>query len=277
MPADRPRRTFNGTLAAAIDDLVRNGYDSPGRVEGWLLQIRRAALDAMLPLAEAERQLREAMGEVYRRMVDRRELLRINPGVERFTLERVAPRLRAELDRRIMASADLIKLDRARAVERTLQRFSGWATSVPAGGTRAAEKGKLSADLRKPLAQLPFVQRRVLIDQGHKLVSGLNEVLATDGGAIAGRWRSRWRQAGYNYREDHRERDARVYTVRGNWAMDRGLMRAGPNGYTDQITKPGEEVFCRCSYSYLFNLRDLPADMLTAKGRAALKDVRVVA
>jgi hypothetical protein len=34
---------------------------------------------------------------------------------------------------------------------------------------------------------------------------------------------------------------------------------------------PAEEVFCQCRYKYIFNLRDLPDEMLTDKGRATIK------
>ena len=39
------------------------------------------------------------------------------------------------------------------------------------------------------------------------------------------------------------------------------------DGYTDEMTKPGEEVFCRCYVTYLYDLADLPSDMLTQKGK----------
>ena len=136
------------------------------------------------------------------------------------------------------------------------------------------DKNDTKTGIRKSLAQLPFEERRVLIDQGHKLSASLSEILALEGGAIAGEWHSQWRRAGYNYREDHKERDMQVYTIRNNWAMQKGLMKAGPCGYTDDITAAGEEVFCRCSIRYLYNIRDLPETMLTAKGAAALKEVR---
>ena len=61
-----------------------------------------------------------------------------------------------------------------------------------------------------------------------------------------------------------------MYLIRGSWAQEKGLVKPGPVGYTDQITAPGEEVFCRCSLVYIYSIRALPDDMLTAAGRAAL-------
>lgn len=266
---------FQDVLTAAVADLIENGFDSAERVDGWMERIRRAAEEALIPPHFLEEALQRTMRAIYDKQVEQGGILRGHAQVSRFTLERVKPRLRAELDRRIMASAQLIKLNRKNAIEQTLQRFSGWSTSIPSGGTEAANKTKVKADIRKSLAQLPFRERRVLIDQGHKFTAALDDILAGDGGAIAAVWRSRWREANYDYRVDHKERDGEVYAIRDSWAMQRGLMKVGPAGYTDQSTKPGEEVFCRCKYSYLYNLRDLPADMLTAKGRGELANVRV--
>ena len=173
-----------------------------------------------------------------------------------------------------MASAQLIKLNRTAAIEKTLQRFSGWSTSIPKGGSDVVDKLKVKGDIRKSLAQLPFEERRVLVDQGHKFTASLSEILATNSNALAGEWHSHWKQLNYNYRPDHKERDRKVYVVRDNWALKAGLMKAGAVGYTDDITRPGEEVFCRCFYRWIYNLRDLPPEMLTLKGSKELERVR---
>ena len=87
-------------------------------------------------------------------------------------------------------------------------------------------------------------------------------------------WHSKWRQQNYDYREDHKERDLKVYAIRDNWAITKGLMKAGPAGFYDDITKVAEEVFCQCYAKFIYNIRSLPVDMLTAKGKAALADAR---
>ncbi len=269
-----PQRNYYDTLTAAINDLVAHGFDSMARVEFWSGEIRKAAERTMAPLPIMEQMLRDALTSVYSKLVDRGEIARYTPGISRFTLEKVRPQMRAELDRRIMASANLIKLNRTAAIEKTLQRFQGWSTSIPAGGTRTAEKMETKADLKKALARLPFEERRVLIDQGHKLRASVSEIVATDGKALAGVWRSHWRQAGYDYRVDHKERDMQVYLLRGSWALEAGLIKPGPAGYYDKVTAVGEEPFCRCYMVWLFNLRDLPEEMLTNKGREKLAAAR---
>jgi hypothetical protein len=85
----------------------------------------------------------------------------------------------------------------------------------------------------------------------------------------------------------HAEREGKVYAIRDNWAEEQGLMRPNENGYEDAIVappgatqpKPGERdqagtgIYCRCWYTYLYNLDSLPRDMLTPKGEAALERV----
>jgi hypothetical protein len=262
---------FYETITAAIRDITAHGYDSQKRIDGWLAKLRAAACAQMMPERQMQAQLRKAMEAIYRRLVLQGQVWKYQEdSVSKFTLANVKPKLRAELDRRIAASADLIRLNREAAIQKTLQRFSGWSTSIPKGGTLAPGKGAAAMDIRKGMAQLGFVERRVMIDQGHKLVSAINDIVATDGGAIAAIWRSNWRQKNYDYREDHKERDEHVYLIRDSWAHKAGLVKPGKVGYTDQITQPGEEVYCRCNYQYLYTLGKLPPEMLTGKGKAKL-------
>ncbi|MES2048866.1 MAG: hypothetical protein V4447_10725 [Pseudomonadota bacterium] len=262
---------FYQTITAAIQDIEAHGFDSQERIDAWLVKIDVAVRQAMLPEPEMRKILNRTMHDIYTRMIDKGAILKMHPGIPPFRLEQVKPSLRAELDRRIMSSAQLIKLNREQMVTKTLQRFSGWSTSIPAGGSKVVDTADVKNDLRKALRQLPFEERRVAIDQGHKFTASLNDILAVDGGAIAAEWHSHWRQPGYNYREDHKERDKLVYLIRGNWAQQQGLCKRGKNGYTDEITMVGEDPFCRCSYSYIYSLRGLPEEMLTNLGREKLK------
>lgn len=267
-------RTYMNVLTAAVNDLVENGFDSIARVDHWMLELAQAARTAMVPEYRLQQLLSDSLATMYQKLVDGGQIAKLHPGIGRFTLDKVKPRLRAELDRRIMASAQLIKLNRTSAIEKTMQRFSGWATSIPAGGTDAAKKSEVKADIKKSLVQLPFVERRVIIDQGHKLRASLGDILAKDGGAIAVVWHSHWRQAGYDYRVDHKERDGNVYLLKSSWALDKGYVKPGGAGWYDDVTAVGEEVFCRCFATYLYNLRDLPPDMVTLKGKQALELAR---
>lgn len=263
--------SFYDVLRAAIADIAENGYLGPGQIDVWVIRLREAAERLYGRGADVDREVREALGQIYRRFMQRGIKTAI-PGVGQYTLVQVAPQLRAELDRRILASADLIRLNRRAAIEKTLQRFSGWSTSIPAGGA-VIDKREVRVEIGKSVTQAKFEARRVAIDQGHKLVANVANIVAQANGAIAVEWHSHWRQAGYDYRKDHKERDGRIYAMRGSWAIEKGLMRAGSAGYLDEVTMFGQEPYCRCYGRYFSSLRDLPADMLTEKGRAALKAV----
>ena len=240
------KKSFYSVLSDALDDVIENGFDSAKRIDDWMDALREAAEATLTSRRTMEKMLRNALASIYRRMIDDGMVLKHHPGVSLFTIKNLTPSLRAELDRRIMASAELIKLNREAAIQKTLQRFSGWSTSIPKGGTQAANKKKTKKEIRKALASLPFEERRVLIDQGQKFAASINDIVARDGGAIAGQWVSHWRQSGYNYREDHKERDGEIYLFRDSWASKAGLVKAGAAGYADKITQPAEEPFCRC-------------------------------
>lgn len=270
MATSSRRHTFDETLAAAVNDLTENGFTSAERVAFWTDQLRRAADAAMKPVHEAEDALRRALGAIYKRLVERGQIARWHPGIGRFTLQRVAPYLRAELDKRILASVALIKFNREEAVRKTLHRFAGWSTSIPTDGSDATDKRDVKKDIGKSLKELPFAERRLHIDQGHKLTAAINETVAKGGGAIALTWKSHWRQSGYDYRQDHKERDGKVYLIRGSWAQQQGLVKPGFAGYYDEITAVGEQPFCRCYCVFHYTLRSVPQDMLTKKGKESL-------
>ena len=266
--------TFYETITEAIRYFTEHGYEDEDKLRYWTDRIAKALAETATSNEAMMRLLNSNLNAVYRRLVDNAGVMRAHPGVPRFTLERVKQKLRAELDRRIMASANLIKLNRDQMIAQTLRRFSGWATSIPAGGSKIVDKAEVKSDIRKSLASMPFTERRCIIDQGHKLAAAINEVVATDAGAIALEWNSHWRQPGYDYRKDHKERDGEIYLLRDNWAQSKGLVKPGAAGYYDQVTAVGEEVCCRCYARYIYTLRKLPDNMLTSKGRETLKEAR---
>ncbi|HBS9333041.1 TPA: hypothetical protein MAW39_004954 [Klebsiella pneumoniae] len=273
-------KTFTRTVREAVKFFLRNGYTSRQELEQWQAIIRQAAEsetddDYMSMVSDRLR-------KTYDLQVSKARALERHKGLSRFTLNYMEPKLRSELDRRILASADLIKLNRTAAINKTVQRFSGWATSIPVqdyvgGGLSPSSRSGVNYNcdhIQKSAQQVDYEVRRVMIDQSHKLIANIDNIIATSNNAIAAEWHSHWRQAGYDYREDHKERDKLVYLIRRNWAQKNGYVKAGPAGYLDEITQPGEEVFCRCYVTYLYNLRSIPEGMLTQKGRKFLESMK---
>lgn len=273
-PTRDEKRSFFQLVSDAVNDMAEHGFDSQARLDQWIKRLAIAARSSLIPEAVMRRTLRDALQMTFRRLVEGTGLGKKHKGIDKYTLAAIKPKLRSELDRRILAAADLIKLNREQSIAKTLQRFAGWATSLPIGGSAAPDAEKTKKNIRKAMTSLTFEERRVIIDQGHKLVSSINTIVAEDGGAIAGVWHSRWRETGYDYREDHKERDREIYVVRNNWALRRGYMKLAGREFTDDITQPGEEPFCRCRFEYLYTLRDLPDDMITKAGKEALLAAR---
>lgn len=261
-------RSFRQVLADAIAELSITGYVSTEQIERWANELRRAAEYELGPDWRVDMDTRAKLDALFAKIVDRGRISDYVPGVSRFDLSMVKPALRAELDRRILAAADLIKLHRREAVERTLQRFRGWATAIPPGGDGTIDKRETRASVSKSLRHLGFERRRVDIDQGYKLVSNIAEIVAQDQGAIAAIWHDHGEHdKSYNARKEHLARSGKLFLVRDSWAIREGLVRRGSRPYVDDIERPGQAVFCRCWYQWITSPRRLPDDCLTRAGQ----------
>lgn len=262
--------SFYEVLSAAIKDLSEHGYDSAERVAMWIERIRIAARDSLVSEVVLEQKLRQHLAQVFDRTVNSGRLLKVHPGVSQYTLAAIKPKLRRELDRRILANASLIKLNRDKAIAETVQRFAGWATSIPIGGSDITNRKEENQKVRRGMAGLSYVERRCLTDQSHKLVASINDIVAKDGGAIAMKWHHVAEgPPAYQSRPEHVARNGKIYAIRDSWAMQKGFMKLGGHSYLDEITQPGEEVSCRCSGIYLYTVSQLPSDMITVKGKEA--------
>lgn len=265
---NEPER-LSEVLSEAVRYFAEHGYDSEDALNYWLHRIRLAILErgSKPPTDMAQ----AALQAVYNKAV-RGGLKRYHPELPPYAIQTIAPNLRPILQSRILASADLIKLNREQAVETTLRRFSGWATSQPMGGG-PVDKLKTRQHIGKRLQQASYEERRMLIDQGHKLIASINQTVAEGNGAIAMQWHSHWRDPSYDYRPDHKERDERIYLVRGSWAQEKGFLK--PGEYLDDITRPAQEPYCRCFGTWLYSLTRLPESMLTEKGKKVMEQTRI--
>lgn len=264
------KKTFLGLLQEAMDYYVKHGYVDQIGLDRWTSALRAHLLGEIKTPEQIEKDMRSAMGKVFESLVTKGGAVKSMPGVSAFIVNNIRPELRSELNKRILASANLIKLNRSERIDSTLRRFQGWATSVPEGGIKDIDRRKVKDSIAKGYKRISFEERRVQIDQAAKLSATVHDIVATQAGAIAVKWHSHFRQAGYDYREDHKQRDGKIYLIRESWAKSKGLVKPGDAGYIDEVTFFHEEPFCRCNGKYIFNIQDMPEDMLTSKGRAAI-------
>nr|WP_252147122.1 hypothetical protein [Escherichia coli] len=236
-------RTLYEVLTDAVNYYVNHGWDSEKSLLEWCRKLRVAAQRETPDDTVA----RKHLTAIYSRLVIDGGALRDQPpdGPKKITVEKLKPEFRKELDRRIFASANLIKLNREQAIEKTIQRFQGWVTSIPPDGVSEIDRREVKSGFQKSVKDMDFISRRVAIDQGHKLASNVKYLLAVQSGAIALRWHSNWRRPGYKYRQDHKERDEKIYLLRDSWALEQGLIKP-VYGFYDEITAAGEEVYTRC-------------------------------
>ena len=261
-----PNARFKEVLAAAMKELAATGFVSEERLLDWVVLLRNAAEREVGPDYAVDEDIRQGFTRLYERFVEGTGLEK-RIDIPRYTKEMVKPRLRPELDRRIVAAADLIKLNKKEAVDRTLKRFSGWATSIPPGGYDDFDIRETSTAIAKDLKDYRYHKRLVDNDQGHKLIANVAAITAEAAGAIAGEWHSHGAtDRSYNARKDHLSRDGKIYLVRDSWAHKQGLIKP-VHGYLDEVTAPGMEVNCRCWLTYIVTPRKLPDVFLTRKGQ----------
>lgn len=149
----------------------------------------------------------------------------------------------------------------------------------------AALEGRPSIkDMRPRISQVKQEAKSLLkwddlfgvLKQG-SLVSELQYVFDLERRPIAAVWRYCEQDEDVEgpLKPDHKVRNDVVCAVRGNWAVQEGLMIV-PNTaeYIDDVTRPGQELGCQCYLEWKFGLRDLPNDWVTDKGRSSLEEAQ---
>src|SRR6185312_14119454 len=117
--------TYHEVLTAAINDLLERGYVDAAQIARWQAALREAAEASLKGVDALDAELTRQLRGLYERLVDRDGILRYHGGVDRFTFNQLKPQLRQELDKRLLAARDLIKLNREEMMARQLRRFAG--------------------------------------------------------------------------------------------------------------------------------------------------------
>ena len=141
---------------------------------------------------------------------------------------------------------------------------------IPVGGSNdKAIKHKI-AEIKAELRSVSKWDQLFYRYKAASFASEIEYIFALEGNPIACIWHySRLDEQGeYQKTYNHKQRDGHVCAVRNNWAIRKGLMRTGPDGYIDQISRPHQEAGCMCRPQWVYGVGALPIEMLTEKGKS---------
>jgi len=149
---------------------------------------------------------------------------------------------------------------------------------VPMGGTKDKKIKSRIGEIKKELRLLAKWDRLFYVYKAMCFPAEVEFLFSLEGNPIAAIWHYNPidEQTDYPKTYDHKQRDELVYAVRGNWAITKGLMKAGPNGYLDEISRPSQEIGCLCHLQWLYFFSRLPTNMVTEKGFSELKRARAL-
>ena len=265
-------RSFSTVLGLAVGAIALYGLLSSKQLKDWEKALIAAALFTFMQPKEMNVVLYKRLDGIYKDMVTDKKLLKKYPNMDRGAFDRAKDKILHRLALRKFLGADLIEKNYRESIDTVVRRFIGWASSVPAGGIKELDREVEKRKIQKAILSVDAEGKFIVRDQMHKFQTEIEEILSVDGQAIAAKWHSQWRVPGYNYREKHKHIDVsgEVFVIRDNWALQGRLMKLSGRKYTDSIIRPGMEPNCKCVYEYIYSLSDLPDDMLTAKGRAAI-------
>jgi hypothetical protein len=147
---------------------------------------------------------------------------------------------------------------------------------VPMGGTKDKDTKSRITEIKKELLPLAKWDRLFYAHKAMSFPAEVEFLFSLEGNPIAAIWHYNPvdEQTDYPTTYDHKHRDGLVYAARGNWAIAKGLMKTGPSGYLDEISRPSQEIGCMCYLQWVYSIGRLPANMMTEKGNSELKRIR---
>ncbi len=114
---------------------------------------------------------------------------------------------------------------------------------------------------KKNLKQYQPVSIDSSVKNAKTLLNAADHSYAVDNNALAAVWKSRGCK-------EHAEREGRIYTIKGSWAIKKKLIKPGVDGFLNDIPLPRD---CGCYMTYIYNLRSLPPSMLTPSAIKSLQ------
>lgn len=207
-------------------------------------------------------------------------------GITKQSLNDLKPKFRKELENKVQISFNLMKNQENEIKQKLASRFINYVTidSKEVRGNGASKKSLLEfLDFAKENGIAENHAKFILQDQTRKLTASLDDILAKENGAIGGIWHNRgdkrvvgnpqglYPNGSTKAHGDHWEREGVFYTFKDSWGYKKGYIDA-PIYENLEDGGVGKAIGCRCWLQYMYDLRDVPYNYLTKKGRELLDD-----
>jgi hypothetical protein len=259
---------FTTLLRKAVGYFAKRGFTTIADVANWRVQLAAAA-ESHLSTEKAQARVERGLTGAFHRWMGRGRVSLPQRGVAKFTLDMLEPKLKDELQNRMFAAREAVDGAHRLALERIHNRFMGFATA----GAQPQAAREATKDIGKAARDAKYYERLTAINETARLMSALDEIAAADTGSIGGFWDAtpeikRKHRLEHGGKDGHGGRHGKFYARRGSWADREGLVRH-PNGYIDEHDMPRVLINCQCEYKYVYDLADIPPELLTAKGRRA--------
>ena len=207
-----------------------------------------------------------------------------NKNLKGWRLNRLKPLLRKQLRERINASLSLIKTLDANRMNVLQTRFLGWLTSQNNEGTGQPKLREVMG-VEKLIRKNDKHYNMILKDQTRKMIGNFDNIIAEQYNALGFFWKTRrdnrvvGKPSGKNPKGnkmhgDHYDREGKFYFYKANWATKRGLINKSHKDFHWAVFEdglPGQPINCRCYAYNIYELEDVPRELLSEKGKEYLE------
>lgn len=206
-----------------------------------------------------------------------------NEGISKLKLSDLRGDFKKELEKKITASFSLIKNKDNETKQKMASRFLNWLTidSEDVRGKTTSKQSLLNfLDFAKENDIAENHAKFILEDQTRKMIANFDSMIAEANGAIGGFWRNRGDKRvvgnpnglypqGTPSHNDHWERQGVFYIYKNGWAYKNGYVKGE---LYENLEDGGVAVAigCRCRMENVYDLRDVPQEYLTKKGKEAI-------
>lgn len=202
-------------------------------------------------------------------------------GITKTSLNDLKPKFRKEIEDRVKISFNLMKNQEEELKQKIASRFINWVTidSKDVRGNTTSKQSLLNfLDFAKENGIAEDHAKFILKDQTRKMIASLDDLVAKENNAIGGIWHNRGDrrvvgnpQGIYPHSEtkahgNHWDREGKFYVFKDSWAYQKGYVKGE---LYDNLEDGGVGVAigCRCRLEFIYDLRDVPYENLTQRGR----------